>query len=101
MHTFTHHFMNTTCSEWESILFQISALSMASLSNPKKRTKLVVVKNASSDEPNESDYLERWFCRNQESIDHYYKLYNRKIIISPKMLSLDWLKEEKLVKEVC
>jgi len=69
---------------------------MASSSNPRKRTKLVVVKNAGSDEPNESDYLERWFYRNQESIDDYYKLYNRKIIITPKMLSLDWLKEEKL-----
>ena len=79
-------------------MFQISAFSMASPSNPKKRTKLVVVKNAGSDEPNESDYLERWFCGNQESIDDYYKLYSRKIIISPKMLSLDWLKEEKLVK---
>jgi len=71
---------------------------MASPSNPKKRTKLVVVKNAGSDEPNESDYLERWFCGNQKSIDDYYKLYSRKIIISPKMLSLDWLKEEKLVE---
>jgi len=71
---------------------------MASLSNPKKRTKSVAIKNAGSDEPNESDYLERWFCGNQESIEEYYKLYSRKIIISPKMLSLDWLKEEKLVE---
>jgi len=69
---------------------------MASSSNPRKRTKLAVVKNAGSKEPNESDYLERWFCRNQESIDDYYKLYCRKIIISPKMLNLDWLKEETL-----
>ena len=69
---------------------------MTSSSNPRKRTKLAVVKNAGSDEPSKSDYLERWFCENQESIDDYYKLYSRKVIISPKMLSLDWLKEEKL-----
>jgi len=96
MHTFTHHFTNTTCSVWESILFQIRTFEMASSSNPRKRTKLAVVKNAGSDEPNECDYVERWFYGNQESIDDYYNLYNRKIIISPKMLSLDWLKEEKL-----
>jgi len=69
---------------------------MASSSNPRKRTKLVVVKNVGSDEPNESDYLERWFCVNLERINDYYKLYSRKVIISLKMLSLDWLKEEKL-----
>jgi len=69
---------------------------MASSPNPRKKTKLVVVKNAGSHEPNESDYPERWFCGNQESIDDYYKLYRKKVIISPKMLSLDWLKEEKL-----
>jgi len=69
---------------------------MASSSNPRKRTKLAIVKNVGSDEPNESDYLERWFCGNQESINDYYKLYSRKIIISLMMLSLDWLKEEKL-----
>jgi len=72
---------------------------MASSSNPRKRTKLVVVKNVGSDEPNESDYLERCFCGDQESIDDYCKLYSRKIIISPKMLSLNWLKEKKLGEE--
>jgi len=74
---------------WESILSQISAFELASSSNPRKRTKLAVVKSAGSDELKESDYLERWFCGNQESIDDYYKLYSTKIIISPKMLSLD------------
>jgi len=49
---------------WESILFQITAFEMASSSNPRKRTKLAVVKNVGSDEPNESDYLDRWFCGN-------------------------------------
>jgi len=39
-----------------------------------------MVKHASSDDNNESDY----------------KLYNKKIIITPKVLSLNWLKEEKL-----
>jgi len=64
MHTLTHHFTNTTCSVWESILFQISAFTMASSSNPRKRTKLAVVQNVGSDEPNESDYLERLFYGN-------------------------------------
>jgi len=37
---------------------------MASSSNPRKRTKLAVVQNVGSDEPNESDYLERLFYGN-------------------------------------
>ena len=54
-------------------------------------------KQASSDnDNNETDYLDRWFVGNQESIEEYYKLYSRKIIITLKVLSLDCLKEEKL-----
>jgi len=49
---------------------------------------------------NKPDYLDRWFVGNQESIEEYYKLYSRKIIVTPKVLSLEWLKEEKL-DEVC
>jgi len=69
---------------------------MASSSNPKKRMKSVAIKNAGSDEPNESDYLERWFCGNQESIAEYYKMYSKKIIVTLKVLSVEWLKKEKL-----
>jgi len=60
-----------------------------------------MVKHAGSDsDNNEPDYLDRWFVGNQESIEEYYKLYSRKIIVTPKVLSLEWLKEEKL-DEVC
>jgi len=69
---------------------------MASSSNPRKRTKRVIVKHAGSDDNNESDYLDCWFIGNQESIEDYSKLYSRKITITLKVLSLDWLKEEKL-----
>jgi len=70
---------------------------MASSSNPRKRTKRDMIKQVGSyKDNNETDYLDRWFVGNQKSIKEYYKLYNRKIIITPKMLSLDWLKEEKL-----
>jgi len=70
---------------------------MASPSNPQKRTKRVMVKHLGSDsDNNEHDYLDRWFVRNQKSIEEYYKLYSRKIIVTPKVLSLEWLKEEKL-----
>ena len=56
-----------------------------------------MVKGASSDnESPEINYLDRWFVGNQESIDDYYKSYGRKIIIALKVLSLKWLKEEKL-----
>jgi len=71
---------------------------MTSSSNPRKRSKRAIVKHADSDDNNESDYLDRWFIENQENIEEYYKLYSRKIIITPKVLSLDWLKEEKLDK---
>jgi len=54
-------------------------------------------KHAGSDsDNNELNYLDRWFVGNQESIEEYYKLYSRKIITTPKVLSLEWLKEEKL-----
>ena len=56
-----------------------------------------MVKHAGSDsDNNEPDYLDRWFVGNQKSIEEYYKLYNKKMIIAPKVLSLEWLKEEKL-----
>jgi len=45
---------------------------MASSSNPRKRTKKAFIKQASSKDNNEADYLERWFIGNQESIDDYY-----------------------------
>jgi len=42
---------------------------MASSSNPRKRTKRAMVKHAGSDDDtNETDYLDRWFVGNQESI---------------------------------
>jgi len=69
---------------------------MASSSNPKKRSKWTLIKRASSKENNETNYLERCFISNQENIDDYYRLYSRKVIISPKVLSMEWLKEEKL-----
>jgi len=70
---------------------------MASPSNPRKRTKRAMVKHSRSDsDNNEPDYLDRWFVGNQESIVEYYKMYIRKIIVTPKVLSLEWLKEEKL-----
>ena len=56
-----------------------------------------MVKHSGSDsDNNEPDYLDRWFVGNQESIEEYYKMYSRKIIVTPKVLSLEWLKEEKL-----
>jgi len=56
-----------------------------------------MIKQARSNEDNnETDYLERWFVGNQDNIDDYYKLYSRKVIISPKVLSMGWLKEESL-----
>jgi len=74
---------------------------MASSSNPRKRTKRAMIKHVGSDDDtNETDYLDKWFVGNQESIEEYYKLYSRKINITPKVLSLEWLKEEKL-DEVC
>jgi len=69
---------------------------MASSSNPKKRTKRALFKQSSFEDNNETDYLERWLIRNQESINDYYRRYNRKAIISPMFLSVEWLKEEKL-----
>jgi len=70
---------------------------MTSSSNPRKRTKRAMVKHVGSDSnSNEPDYFDRWFVGNQESIKDYYKLYNRKIIITSKVLSLEWLKKEKL-----
>jgi len=56
-----------------------------------------MVKHAGSDsDNNEPDYFGRWFVGNQESIEEYYKLYSRKIIFTLKVLSLEWLKEERL-----
>jgi len=69
---------------------------MASSSNLRKRTKRVLIKRASCEDNNETNYLERWFVGNQESINDYYRRYSRKAIISPKFLSMEWLKEENL-----
>jgi len=69
---------------------------MASSSNPRKRSKRALIKQVGSEENNETDYLERWFIGDQESIDDYYLLFSKKVIISPKVLSMDWLKEERL-----
>jgi len=60
-----------------------------------------MIEQAGSDsDNNETDFLDRWFVGNQESIEEYYKLYRRKIIITPKVVSLEWLKEEKLDESV-
>jgi len=70
---------------------------MASSSNLRKRIERAMVKHDRSvSDNNEPDYLDRWFVGNQESIEEYYKLYNRKVIITLKVLSLEWFKEEKL-----
>jgi len=69
---------------------------MASSSNPKKRTNKVVVKRVETVDNNEFGYLERWFSRNQESIEGYYREFSRKAIISPKFIRMEWLKEKKL-----
>jgi len=69
---------------------------MASSSTPKKRTKRACVKNAEPSEFNETGYLEHWFARNYESMEEYHKSFSRKVIISPKVLKMLWLKEEKL-----
>jgi len=69
---------------------------MASSSNPKRQTKRALIKRPESVDNNESNYLERWFLGNQESIEEYYQEYSRKIIISLKFLRMEWLKEEKL-----
>lgn len=55
----------------------------------EKRSKRALIKRASLEENNEADYLERWFIGNQEIIDDYYRLYSRKVIISPKVLSME------------
>jgi len=69
---------------------------IASSSNPNKRTKRACVKNVEPVDNIETGYLERWFSRNQESIEDYYLEYSRKEIISQKFTMMEWLKEEKL-----
>jgi len=54
------------------------------------------VKNVEPVDNIETGYLERWFSRNQESIEDYYLEYSRKEIISQKFTMMEWLKEEKL-----
>jgi len=70
--------------------------TMASSSNPKKRTKRAVVKRAEQIDNSETGYLERWLSWNQESIEDYYREFSRKEIIRPKFIRMEWLKEEKL-----
>jgi len=69
---------------------------MTSSSTPKKRTKRAWVKNVELSEFNETCYLERWFVGNYKSVEEYHREFNRKVIISPKVLKMLWLKEEKL-----
>jgi len=96
MHSIAYYFTTlfVLCEKHSSLTLSPKT---ASSSNPRKRTKRAMVKHAESDsDKNEPDYLDRWFIGNQESIEEYYKLYNRKIIITPKVLSLEWLKQKKL-----
>ena len=100
MHSLVHYFtaLFVLCVKHSSLTL---SLKMASSSNPRKITKRAMVEHAGSDsDNNEPEYFDRWFFGNQESIEEYYKLYSKKIIITPKVLSLEWLKEEKL-DEVC
>jgi len=50
----------------------------------------------------ETDYLDRWFVSNHESMQEFHRDYKRKAIIAPKFLRMVRLKEEKLdeVREV-
>jgi len=61
----------------------------------QKKTKRALIKRASSEDNNEMDYLEKWFLGNQEIIADYYDRQSGKAIISPKFLSMEWLKEVK------
>jgi len=54
----------------------------------------------SNDEHNNGGQLDRWFVGNHESIEEYYKLYSRKIIITPKVLTLEWLRRRNLTRSV-
>jgi len=54
------------------------------------------MKNAKPSNTNETDYLERWFVGNYESMQEFHRDYNRKVIIAPKFLRMLRLKEEKL-----
>jgi len=54
------------------------------------------VKKADQVDKIETCYLERWFSRNQESIEDYYHEVSKKAIISPKFIRMEWLEEEKL-----
>jgi len=83
------------------LCFKESSILTHSLKNglilkpKKKKTKRALIKRVELEDNNESDYHERWFLGNQESIKEYYRKYNRKVIISPKFLRMEWLKEEK------
>jgi len=69
---------------------------MASSSTPKKHKKRACVKNFEPLESNETDYLERWFMGNHESIQGLRRDYSNKAIIAPMFLRMLWLKEENL-----
>ena len=97
MHSLAHYLTVLHYSDCVVNLKFFNPSEMASSSNPRKRVKSILMKRAGSDsDTNEPDHLDRWFIGNQESIADYYKMYSRKIIISPKVLSLEWLKEERL-----
>jgi len=71
---------------------------MASSSTRKKRKKRACVKNVEPSESNETDYLERWFEGNHESVQGFHREYGKKAIIAFKFLRMLWLKEENLDK---
>ena len=70
---------------------------MSSSISPRKRSKA----NRASTSINEPDqgHLERWFSGNDEQIQTYLYEVNRKVLIAPKFVRIQWLKEEKL-KEI-
>jgi len=67
---------------------------MASSSTPRNRNKRAFVKNVEPSENTETDYLERWFVGNHESMQEFHRDYIRKTIIAPKFLRMLWLKEK-------
>jgi len=69
---------------------------MAFYPTPRNENKRACVKNVEPSETTETDYLERWFVGNHESMQEFHKDYSRKVIIAPKCLRMLWLKEEKL-----
>jgi len=48
------------------------------------------------------DYLDSWFAWNRESSQEFHREYSRKVIITPKVIRMLWLKEHNLdeVREI-